>query len=166
MIDALKGNVIRGAGAAASVVLLTSCGGGSSTVVRPPSTVATQSTSATPTATTSGPAKQTLTVQPSTITSSAATVHLVAVGFSPGEALVVTECAVKGTKTTSADCNLAKLTSVTADANGRVELNFEVVKGPFGDNHIVCGARQACLVSVTQAALSPTEEADAVIHFR
>jgi len=35
-----------------------------------------------------------------------------------------------------------------------------------GANNIVCCAGRACLISVTQATLSPTEEADAPISFR
>jgi hypothetical protein len=47
----------------------------------------------------------------------------------------------------------------------RVSVDLVVLRGPFGTNNIICGARQACLVSVTQASLSPTEEADAPITF-
>jgi hypothetical protein len=54
---------------------------------------------------------------------------------------------------------------VTADASGRVQAGFTVANGPFGANNIVCGASQACLISVTQATPSPTQEADATITF-
>lgn len=155
-----------GVGAAVSVMLLSGCSGGSSSVVRPPSSAATQPTTTSPTPTTTTAAKQTLVLHPATVSGPSAMVRVVGTGFTPGEALVVTECAVKGKATTSADCNLEKLTSVSADASGRVEVNFEVVRGPFGAHHIVCGAQLACLVSVTQATLSPTEEADAPVHFR
>jgi hypothetical protein len=93
------------------------------------------------------------------------TVLLTASGFTPNEPLVVTECADKGQNTGPGDCNLASSQNVTSDASGKISGQFTVTKGPFGANHIVCGASQACLVSVTQAALSPTEEADARISF-
>ena len=86
-------------------------------------------------------------------------------GFSPGEALVVTQCAAKGTATGPGDCNLTSMQSVTADAGGRVRAEFTVSKGPFGANKVVCVAAQACLISVTQATPSPTQEADAPISF-
>jgi len=86
-------------------------------------------------------------------------------GFSPGEALVVTQCAAKGAATGPGDCNLTSMQSITADSSGRVSVEFTVSKGPFGANKIVCGPAQACLISVTQATLSPTQEADAPISF-
>lgn len=89
-----------------------------------------------------------------------------AAGFSPGESLVVTQCADKGTATGPGDCDLAGMRGVTADSGGRVTVQFTVRKGPFGTNNITCGAAQACLISVTQASLSPAEEADAPISFR
>ena len=84
---------------------------------------------------------------------------------SPGEALVVTECAAKGAATGPGDCDLTNMQSVTSDANGELTTQFTVHKGPFGANNIICGPSQACLVSVTQATLSPTQEADARISF-
>lgn len=81
-------------------------------------------------------------------------------GFSPGESLVVTECAAKGTATGPGDCDLADLLSVTSDAGGRVRVEFRVTEGPFGASNIVCGPGQACLISVTQETPSPTQEAD------
>ena len=55
--------------------------------------------------------------------------------------------------------------SVTADANGQVKFDLTVTKGPFGANNIVCGPARACLISVTQATPSPTQEADTPITF-
>ena len=46
-----------------------------------------------------------------------------------------------------------------------VKTELTVRKGPFGANNIVCGPDQGCLVSVTQATLSPTREADTPISF-
>ncbi len=117
----------------------------------------------TPTAT--GAAKQQVTITPATGLKSPQTVLVQASGFAPGESLVVTECAAKGTATGPGDCDLTSMQNVTADAAGRVKVEFTVRKGPFGANNIVCGASQACLVSVTQATLTPTREADAPISF-
>ena len=86
-------------------------------------------------------------------------------GFSPGEALGVTECASKGTATGPGDCDLTNMQSATSDASGRVMTNLTITKGPFGTNNIVCGPAQACLISVTQAPPTPTQEADAPITF-
>jgi hypothetical protein len=87
-------------------------------------------------------------------------------GFSPNEALVVTECAAKGAATGPGDCNLDGMATTASDASGQVRIDLVVTKGPFGANAIVCGATQPCLVSVTQATPSPTQEADAPISFR
>jgi hypothetical protein len=92
-------------------------------------------------------------------------VLVTASGFSPGEALVVTQCADKGAATGPGDCNLANMKSVTSDAGGRVSVALTVTKGPFGANNIVCGPSQRCLVSVSQATPTPTQEADARISF-
>jgi len=105
-------------------------------------------------------------VTPATGLKSPQTVVVQASRFSAGESLVVTECAAKGTATQPGDCNLTGIRNVTADTSGRVRVGFTVLKGPFGANNIVCDTAQACLISVTQATLSPTEEADAPISFR
>lgn len=93
------------------------------------------------------------------------TVLVKASGFSPNELLVVNECAAKGQKTGPGDCNLGAMQSVTSDAAGRVVVEFSVVRGPFGSAHVVCGPAQGCLVSVSQASYSPTQQASARIHF-
>ena len=104
-------------------------------------------------------------VIPATGLKSSQLVRVQASGFAAGESLVVTECASKGTATGPGGCNLNAMQGVTADASGRVQVDFTVTKGPFGANNIVCGPAQACLISVTQAAPSPTREADAPIKF-
>jgi hypothetical protein len=109
---------------------------------------------------------QYLTAVPATGLTSGQVVHLTGTGFAPTEPLVVSECAAKGTNTGAGDCNLSAMSSTTSDASGRVKTDFTVVKGPFGANQIVCGPKQPCLVSVSQASPSPTEEADAPISFR
>jgi len=86
-------------------------------------------------------------------------------GFTPGQAYTVIECAQKGAKTGPGDCNLPGMLTATADKDGVVQVRLEVLAGPFGANRIVCSARQTCLISVTQASLSPTEEADGSISF-
>jgi hypothetical protein len=55
--------------------------------------------------------------------------------------------------------------TVASDARGRVDVQVTVTKGPFGADNIVCGPAQACLISVTQATPSPTQEADTPITF-
>lgn len=143
------------------------CGGGTQDVVRPPSSTS-PSTSAAPTTSSSIPrpgARQQISVTPNTALPSVAVVRVIGSGFSPNEALVVNECAAKGAATGPGDCNLAGITAVTADAHGKVSLRFRVTRGPFGANRIVCSAAQPCLVSVSQATISPTEEADAPIAF-
>ena len=149
-----------------AVAVVGACSGGPSTVVRPPSSPPTGTTSATSTPTTPPPSHQSLRVIPARNLAARQQVRLVATGFTAGEALVVTECAAKGKQTGPGDCNLSGLLSVQADSSGAVRVRFTVFKGPFGANHVVCRKRQPCLVSVTQATLSPTEEADAPIAFR
>src|SRR5262249_61496325 len=83
---------------------------------------------------TAGGTKQQVTVTPATGLKSTQTVAVQASGFSPGESLVVTECAAKGTATQPGDCNLTGIKNVTADASGRVRVGFTVLKGPFGAN--------------------------------
>lgn len=165
------------AAGAGLAVVLAGCGGGSSpSVVRSGSTTTTKgaSTTSPPTSAasttappTSSPAagQQHLTVTPSTGLSDGQSVKVDATGFSPNQPLVVTQCAALGTKTQSADCNLAGLQMVTSDATGAVHIQFTVVKGPFGAAQVTCSATQPCLISVTQASPSPTQEADTRISF-
>ena len=161
-------NVLRRwASAAVLVVLAAGCGSSSAPLTRsptttPPAATATAPATAIPSAAaTSG--HQEITVTPATGLKSGQQVRVQASGFSPGESLVITQCASKGSKTGPGDCNLNAIQGVTADASGRVQVDFTVAKGPFGANNIVCGPSQACLVSVTQATLSPSQEADATI---
>ena len=138
-------------------------------MIRSPTASAPATTATTPAAspppTTASSAAQHATVTPAAGLRSGQKVLVQASGFSPGEALVVTQCAAKGTATGPGDCNLTSMQSVTADASGRVRVEFTVSKGPFGANNIICGPGQACLISVTQATPSPTQEADAPISF-
>ena len=156
------------------VLLIAGCSSGSGPLTRsgPPATAssAAPTPSATapttqPAATATGAAKQQLTVTPATGLKPTQTVLVQASGFSPGESLVVAECADKGTATGPGDCDLTGMQGVTADASGRVKVQFTVSKGPFGANNIVCGSAQACLVSVNQPTPSPTEQASAPISF-
>jgi hypothetical protein len=152
--------------ALAGALALGACGGSSKSGT---SSNTTATTTATPTTapgsgspTTLG---QHLTVTPSQGLSSPATVHVTATGFSPHATLVVTQCANKGTATGPGDCNLAGIRTVTANSAGQVDTQMTVIKGPFGANHIVCSGSQSCLVSVSPATPSPTQEADAPISF-
>lgn len=163
----------RAAVAGVLLVLAAGCSSSSGPLTRsgPPATASSATTTAPATAggtpsTPAGGTKQQVTVTPATGLKSPQTVLIQASGFSAAEPLVVTECAAKGTATGPGDCDLTGLRNVTADASGRVKVEFTVRKGPFGSNNIVCGPAQECLVSVTQATLSPTEEADAPISFR
>ncbi len=63
------------------------------------------------------------------------------------------------------DCNLTGMQSVSAGSDGSVSTALTVLVGPFGAHHVVCSAHAPCLISVTQASLQPTEEADTVIRF-
>ncbi len=107
----------------------------------------------------------TVQVTPHTRLRSGQLVAVRASGFTPGESLTVIQCAQKGDATGPGDCNLTGMLGVTADARGSVQAQLHVTQGPFGANKIVCSSTQACLVSVTQASLSPTEEADQLISF-
>jgi len=152
------------------VVLGAGCSSSSQPVTRlGPTTIAPAITSTVPTTapatTASAATTQTVTVIPSSGLKSPQTVLVQAAGFSSAESLVITECAAKGAATGPGDCDLANMQSVTSDANGRVSVQFTVSKGPFGANNVICGPIQPCLVSVTQATLSPTQEADARISF-
>ena len=120
-------------------------------------------TSTTPSSTAPGGPR--ITVSPKSGLAASAVVEVTGSGFSPNQALVVNECAARGTATGPGDCNLAGLTAVTSDANGAIRVRFRVVKGPFGANEITCGATQRCLVSVSEASLTPSEEADVEITF-
>ncbi|MDA8297842.1 MAG: neocarzinostatin apoprotein domain-containing protein [Actinomycetota bacterium] len=106
-----------------------------------------------------------ITVTPRSDLAASAVVEVTGSGFSPNRALVVNECAAKGSATGPGDCNLAGLAAVTSDASGEVRLSFRVVKGPFGANRITCGPAQRCLVSVSEASPTPSEEADVEITF-
>lgn len=162
---------MRWAAAAALTALAAGCGSSPAPLTRSPATTsppASTAPAATP-ATSPAPAPsghQKVTVTPATGLTTGQKVLVRASGFSPGESLVVTECASKGTATGPGDCDLAGMQSVASDAGGQVTVEFAVTKGPFGANNIVCGPSQACLISVTQATPSPTQEADAQITFR
>jgi len=161
----------RWAAAAVLTVLTAGCGSTPAPLTRSPTTTpppATTTTPATATATPSATAPsghQKVTVTPATGLKSGQKTLVQASGFSPGESLVVTECAAKGAATGPGDCALDGMQSVTSDASGQVKVDLTVTKGPFGANNIVCGPAQACLISVTQATPSPTQEADTPITF-
>jgi hypothetical protein len=94
-----------------------------------------------------------------------ATVTVTATGFSPNEPLIVVQCADRGKATGQGDCNLAAMNTVVSDSTGRVTATVRVVRGPFGTNKRTCDAAHPCLISVSQATLNPSQEADAPISF-
>lgn len=94
-----------------------------------------------------------------------ATVTVTATGFSPNEPLIVVQCADRGKATGQGDCNLAAMNTVVSDSTGRVTATVPVVRGPFGTNKRTCDAAHPCLISVSQATLNPSQEADAPISF-
>ncbi|MGB8649257.1 MAG: neocarzinostatin apoprotein domain-containing protein [Mycobacteriales bacterium] len=150
--------------------LTAACGGGSDTVVRRPATptvtVPVTASSAPSQAPTRVPRHPVVAVRPATGLADGQSVAVSGSGFSPGLSLVVVQCAARGSATTSGDCNLPDLVSVQTDAEGKVAARLTVRRGPFGGSGSVCSARQPCLVSVSEATLSPAEEADAPISFR
>jgi hypothetical protein len=159
----------QGATAVAALALVTACGGGGSEqVVRPPDSSAPVTTpTPTPTPSPTRVARHPVAVvRPATGLVDGQSVAVTGSGFSPGIALVVVQCLARGTATGSGDCNLSGLVSVRADAAGTVATRLTVSKGPYGSPPVLCSRTQACLVSITEAALSPTEEADAPIAFR
>jgi Neocarzinostatin family len=161
----------RWAAAAVLVALAAGCGSSPAIVTRSPTTTAsppatTAPATPTPPASAAGSGAQQVTVAPATGLRSGQQVQVQASGFSPGEPLVVTQCAAKGAATGPGDCNLTGMQAVTADGSGQVKAEITVTKGPFGANNIVCGPARGCLISVTQATPSPVREADALITFR
>ncbi|MCL6538639.1 MAG: hypothetical protein K6T28_08665 [Acidothermus sp.] len=110
-------------------------------------------------------ANPSITVSPSSGLSPGQSVHVTGSGFSPNEALVVTECAAKGASTSQADCNLNGVVSTTSDASGNVSATITVTKGPFGQNNVTCSATQPCMITVAQPTPNPTESAFALISF-
>lgn len=150
-----------------AIVALAACSSGSKDVVNRPGTPLPSSsvTSAAPSASESRAGKLSAKVTPATGLTDKQQVQVDAVGFTAGKALTVIECADKGTGTGPGDCNLTAMTPATADGLGNVSVQLTVLRGPFGANKIVCSVKQRCLVSVTQASLTPTQEADAPISF-
>jgi Neocarzinostatin family len=130
----------RWAMVAVLAVLAAGCGSSSAPLTRSPTTTppVTATTPASSATAASGHGQH-VTVTPATGLRSGQQVQVQASGFSPGESLVVIECASKGAATASGDCNLTGMQGVTTDASGRVSMQLTVTKGPFGANKIVCG---------------------------
>jgi hypothetical protein len=114
--------------------------------------------------TTAAPA-QTMTVTPATGLTDGQTVHVEAKGFSPNAQRGIIQCADKGAETGQGDCNIGGIQVVTTDANGTISADFKVVKGPFGENQIVCGPTQKCLLSANDLTAEPKEVTTADIEF-
>ena len=163
---------------AAGALAVAGCGGSSSPSVvssssLTPSQSTASSTAAAPSTSAAAPSTspaasggQTISISPSTGLATGTTVHVTGTGFTPNSPLVVNECADKGTSTGPGDCNLEGMVATTADATGKVSVDYVVTAGPFGANNIVCGAAQQCLLSISQAVPSPTEEASVSLTFK
>jgi hypothetical protein len=154
----------------AAAMVMSSCSSSSSNVVKPPASApATSSTPSSGSASSASSSSQhgapSVTITPSTGLAATQAVQVVGTGFTPGEQLQVIECGDKGKSTGPGDCDLAASQAAASDSTGAVRVTLTVSRGPFGANKIVCGGTQKCLVSVTQASLQPTEEADAPISF-
>jgi hypothetical protein len=157
---------------ATGALVVSGCGGGDeSPVVRPPASPSTTAPSTSPTVSPSATGSPTAPVHPEVIVKPASglrdgqSVTVTASGFSPGLSLIVVQCADKGQQTGPGDCNLAVSTTLQTDAAGKAEATLTVAYGPFGANGVVCSATQPCLVSVTEASFTPSQEADAPISF-
>ena len=161
------------AAAVLAVTALAACGGSDSSIVRPPSGSPTiqPSTpsipvSSAPSSPSTLPRHPKATVRPATGLRAGEVVDVSASGFSPGRSLIVVQCADKGKQTGAGDCNLAASVQVQADDHGRVSTPLTVTPGPFGGNGVVCSAKVPCLISITDASPTPTEEADTPIRFK
>lgn len=156
--------------AIAVLAVLVACGGGSERVVRPPASAPAGSptpvTAAPPSPTASVRRHPVAAVQPAKDLVEGQRVTVTGRGFSPGLSLVVVQCLNRGAATGSGDCNLSQLVSARADASGNVTAQLAVSKGPYGTPPLLCSSAHPCLVSITEAQLQPTEEADAPISFR
>jgi uncharacterized protein YceK len=136
------------------------------TTTAAPTTTTTEAPTTTTVAptTTTAPA-QSMTVTPNSGLKDGQTVHIVAIGYTPGEKDIgVTECADKGNNTGAGDCDLHHIALATPDATGKVTVDFAVKKA-FGTNNIVCSASQPCLLSVGQEVAAPVESATLNITF-
>ncbi len=135
-----------------------SAGAGSTTT-----TSVAKGSSSTASSSSSGPQ---LTVHPASGLHDSQQVHLSGKGFSPHVSLVALECADRGSKTSSADCDISHVTSVKADVHGKVTATITVRTGPFGSAHRSCGPNQPCEVTVSQpSAGSNAQRATASIAF-
>lgn len=161
--------------AATAVAAITGCGGNhspsvvSSTGLTPASSAQSPSPSSPSASSPTPPASsgaQTVSITPSTELTTGTRVHVTGAGFTANTPLVVNECADKGNSTGPGDCNLEGMVMTTADAAGKVSVDYVVTSGPFGANKIVCSAAQPCLLSISQATLAPTEEASVPLTFK
>ena len=139
-------------------------------MVRPPAQASTSPAGTTSppvaTPTTAAPRHPVAQARPASGLTQGQSVEVTGSGFTPGLSLVVVQCLARGTSTGSGDCNLAALVGTRADPTGRVAVHLTVSKGPFGNPPVLCSSTQRCLVSITEATLTPTEEADTPISFR
>jgi hypothetical protein len=148
-----------------AAVVVAGCSGGSDVVIRDGSVSAPRTTPRSSSPSPSGARHPVVKVIPARGLRDRQSVLVRASGFAPGEPLTVIECAAKGNATGPGDCDLAGMLSVSADGAGRLATHLTVRRGPFGANGVVCSVKRPCLVSVTQASLTPQDEADTPISF-
>lgn len=108
-------------------------------------------------------ANPTVTVEPSSGLSDGDTVTVIGEGYTPGTQLGINQCADASDpdhgieQTGAAHCNLQAIMPVQADDEGRVEAEYTVSGGPFGEAQVVCDAEHDCVLSLGEL----TAEADA-----
>lgn len=101
-------------------------------------------------------AEPAITVTPSSGLTDGDTVSVQGTGFTPGIALVATQCALQSTG--SGDCNLAGLKSTQADGDGNATLEMTIVGGPIGSGSQVCDAENPCIISLGEPTADATAE--------
>lgn len=117
-------------------------------------------------------AEPSVTVEPSSGLSDGDTVTVTGEGFTPGISLGINQCADQtdpdhGIEQTGGEhCNLQGIQPVTADDEGRVEAEFTVSGGPFGEAQVVCDADHDCVISLGELrAAADAERATTTITF-
>jgi hypothetical protein len=110
------------------------------------------------------PSLQKITLQPATGLHDGEVIHIVANGYTPGVQYYSMEC--KADSYVAGDCNTAEFEMATADASGTVKLDYQVLKGPFGANHIICSGAHPCMIGVAGGAGNNERAASTNLDFR
>jgi hypothetical protein len=113
-----------------------------------------------------GPSRPTLRITPSAGLHDGQQVQVVGAGFRPGTSLVALECVDRGDQTSSADCALSGLSSVTASQDGSASTTLRVTTGPVGSAKRTCGRPDPCEITLSApSASSDAQRATAPISF-